>query len=108
MSRVQDQKNDGGHPKADPAADDILDMLLNGRQWWYVQRRYELTPRELQIAELVCRGWRNDRIARNLRIRPATVKTHVRNIYRKVKVKSKIAMLLRFVGEANGASGLRG
>ena len=82
-------------------------MLLDSRQWSYVRRRYELTPRELQIAELVCRGFRNDRIARDLRIRPGTVKTHVRNIYRKVKVKGKIAMLLRFVNEASGPAGLQ-
>ena len=80
-------------------------MLLDSRQWSYVRRRYELTPRELQIAELVCRGFRNDRIARDLRIRPGTVKTHVRNIYRKVKVKSKIGMLLRFVNEAGSPAG---
>lgn len=82
---------------------DALAMLLDRRQWSYVRRRYDLTPREVQIAELVCRGFRNDHIARDLRIRPGTVKTHVRNIYRKVKVKSKIAMLLRFVNEASGA-----
>ena len=83
---------------------DVLAMLLDRRQWSYVRRRYDLTPREVQIAELVCQGLRNDHIARSLRIRPGTVKTHVRNIYRKVKVRSKIAMLLRFVNEASGTS----
>jgi DNA-binding NarL/FixJ family response regulator len=92
----------------DRAVPEVPPVLLDSRQWSYVRRRYELTPRELQIAELVCRGFRNDRIARDLRIRPGTVKTHVRNIYRKVKVKSKIAMLLRFVNEASGLAGLQG
>ncbi len=101
MSKGDDRRSD----RADP---DALQVLLDGRQWSYVRRRYELTPREVQIAEMVCRGFRNDRIARDLKIRPGTVKTHVRNIYRKVKVKSKIAMLLRFVTEANGRSALRG
>lgn len=87
---------------------DALAVLLDSRQWSYVRRRYELTPRELQIAELVCRGFRNDHIARDLKIRPGTVKTHVRNIYRKVKVRSKIAMLLRFVNEASGPSRYQG
>jgi len=75
-------------------------LLLDGKQWVYVQNRYNLTPRERQIAELICQGLRNGSIARSLRIRPGTVKTHTRNIYRKVQVKSKIAMLLRFVNEA--------
>lgn len=74
--------------------------LLGPQQWSFLQRRYELTARELQIAQLVCQGLRNRRIAESLSIRPATVQVHVRNIYRKVKVRSKISMLLRFVDEA--------
>ena len=80
-------------------------ILLNGRQWSYVQNRYNLTPRERQIAELICQGLRSCNIARNLRIKPGTVKTHTRNIYRKVHVKSKISMLLRFVSDVRGLSG---
>lgn len=79
---------------------DRVPGLLNSKQWSYLQRRYELTPREQQVAELVCRGFRNGSIATRLSIQPGTVKAHVRNIYRKVKVKSKISMLLRFVTEA--------
>ncbi len=79
-------------------------MLLDGAQWLFLSRRYELTPREVQIAELVCQGLRHGSIARQLSIQPGTVKTHIRNIYRKVKVKNKMNMLLRFVSEARGAS----
>ena len=69
-------------------------ILLNEKQWSYVQRRYDLTPREREIAGLICQGLRNCNIANVLHIRPGTVKTHTRNIYRKVRVKSKIGMLL--------------
>ncbi len=79
-------------------------FLLNEKQWSYVQNRYNLTPRERQIAELVCKGLRNGNIASFLQIKPGTVKTHTRNIYRKVHVKSKIAMLLRFVTDARDLS----
>ena len=75
-------------------------ILLNQKQWSYVQNLYNLTPRERQIAELVCKGLRNGNIAKYLHIKPGTVKTHTRNIYRKVHVKSKIAMLLRFVTDS--------
>jgi DNA-binding NarL/FixJ family response regulator len=74
--------------------------LLGEKQWSYLQRRYELTPREVQIADLVCQGLRNSSIAKSLNIQPATVQAHVRNIYRKVRVRSKINMLLKFVDEA--------
>ncbi|UCE99932.1 MAG: helix-turn-helix transcriptional regulator [Planctomycetota bacterium] len=79
-------------------------ILLNEKQWTYVQNRYNLTPRERQIAELVCKGLRNGNIAKYLCIKPGTVKTHMRNIYRKVHVKSKIAMLLRFVTDSRDLS----
>jgi DNA-binding NarL/FixJ family response regulator len=74
-------------------------VLLDKKQWSYVQNRYSLTPRERQIAELICQGLRNGNIAKNLRITPGTVKTHTRNIYRKVHVKSKIDMLLKFLAD---------
>jgi DNA-binding NarL/FixJ family response regulator len=73
--------------------------VLGPQQWAYLQRRYEMTPREVQIAQLVCQGLRSRRIAESLGIQPATVQVHVRNIYRKVKVRNKISMLLRFVDE---------
>lgn len=79
-------------------------VLLDDKQWLYVQNRYNLTPRELQIAEMLCHGMRNGSIAKNLRIKPGTVKTHTRNIYRKVHVKSKIAMLLKFVTDVRDSS----
>ncbi|MCH7557421.1 MAG: response regulator transcription factor [Planctomycetes bacterium] len=75
-------------------------ILLNNKEWLYVKKRYSLTPRECQIAKLICRGQRNGNIAKFLHISPGTVKTHTRNIYRKARVKSKIAMLLRFVTDA--------
>jgi len=86
--------------KGDPGQGRPDALLLDSKQWVYVQNRHNLTPREREIAELVCQGLRNGSIAGNLRIRPGTVKTHIRNIYRKVRVKSKIEMILRFVTEA--------
>ena len=80
-------------------------VLLDNRQWSYVQGRYELTPRERQIAEMICQGFRNGKIAKVLRIKPSTVKTHTRNIYRKVHVQSKISMLLRFVTDTRDLTG---
>jgi DNA-binding NarL/FixJ family response regulator len=74
--------------------------LLNSEQWLFVQGQYNLTSRERQIAELVCQGLANSSIASRLKVSPGTVKTHLRNIYRKMKIRSKIAMLLTFVEES--------
>jgi DNA-binding NarL/FixJ family response regulator len=77
-------------------------VLLNERQWAYLKRRYHMTPREMQIAGLVCQGLANEEIAKRLKIKHGTVKTHVRNLYRKLWVHNKISMLLRFIEDTNG------
>ena len=100
MPRQAIQENYQESPKVSSSKN----VLIDHKDWIYVQNRYRLTPRERQIAELICQGLKNNGIARNLRIRPGTVKTHLRNIYRKVRVESKIAMLLQFVEEARNHS----
>ena len=59
-----------------------------------------MAPRELQVAKLVCQGFNNEEIAKDLNIQHGTVNTHLRNVYRRVRVKSKITMLLKFVDAA--------
>lgn len=93
MGSAPEKRNPGG-PDGAPA-------VLSDRQWAYLQRRYELTRRERQVAELVCRGQRNSSIATRLKVRPETVKTHVRNIYRKTGVKGKVLLVLRFITDAD-------
>ncbi len=76
-------------------------VLLDEKQWLYLRKRYHMTTRELQVAILVCRGFNNDEIGKALKIRHGTVKTHLRNIYRRVRVKSKVTLLLKFIEDVN-------
>lgn len=82
--------------------------LLNEKHWLHIKRRYRMSPRELQVAKLVCQGLNNEEIAEDLDIRHGTVKTHIRNIYRRIRVKNKIAMLLRFISDASRFSAKSG
>lgn len=77
-------------------------VLFNDQQWAYLQRKFQITPRELEIAKLVCQGYNNKDIAESLSIKEGTVKVHVRHIYRKTYVKNKMLMLLRFIEDSNG------
>ena len=45
-----------------------------------------MTPRELEIAKLICQGFNIEEIANELKIQRGTVKTHVRNVYRRARV----------------------
>ncbi|MGB0847865.1 MAG: two-component system response regulator NarL [Thiolinea sp.] len=49
-----------------------------------------LTAREVEILQLLVRGLNNKLIARELDISDGTVKVHVKNILRKLKVKSRL------------------
>ncbi len=75
--------------------------LLDEKHWAYIENRYHMSARELQVAKLVCRGFSNDDIADELKIKNGTAKTHLRNIYRKIRVKNKIALLLKVLEQAN-------
>lgn len=55
-----------------------------------------LTTRELEIARMAAAGARNDEIATSLHITVGTVKTHVRNIYAKLGVDSRVRLSLLF------------
>lgn len=94
----QNQKIDGIELTPDDSIFSRPDVhLITPKQWRYIQRRCHISPRELQVAMLICRGFTNEEIAKTLRIKPATVKTHIRNVYRRIHVRTKIQMLLKFV-----------
>jgi DNA-binding NarL/FixJ family response regulator len=80
-------------------------ILLGEKHWSYIQRRYHISPRELEVAKLVCYGLSNKEIAEALRIRQGTVKTHIKNIYRTIHVKNKVTLLLRFMADVSRVLG---
>lgn len=53
----------------------------------------DLTPREVEVAELVSRRLSNKAVARHLGIAPRTVTTHLSNIYRKLGISSRGALV---------------
>ena len=54
----------------------------------------ELTPREQQVLELVEQGLKNKEIARDLGIRPGTVKIHLKHIFEKTGVRGRYGLAL--------------
>lgn len=64
---------------------------------------YGLTKRETEIAELVCRNLSTEEICEKLYLAPATLSKHLSNIYGKVKVTGRIALMALLTGTANKA-----
>jgi len=54
----------------------------------------ELTPRELQVFELVEQGLKNSEIASELGIRPGTVKIHLKHIFEKTGVRGRYGLAI--------------
>ncbi len=82
-----------------------LEAVAQGRSWMEdsvfrntpTPERYhrsELTPRETQVMELVEQGLKNREIARELGIRPGTVKIHLKHIFEKTGVRGRYGLAL--------------
>jgi DNA-binding CsgD family transcriptional regulator len=74
--------------------------LLSDHQWLSIRRYFHISPREMEVAKLVCGGLSNGEIATKLKIKSATVKTHLRNVYRRIHVQRKLDMLLKFLDQS--------
>lgn len=55
-----------------------------------------ITPREQEVLQLLAKGITYSEIARQLDITHETVKKHLKNIYRKLRVSNKIEALTKW------------
>jgi DNA-binding NarL/FixJ family response regulator len=53
-----------------------------------------LTPREIEIVGMIAQGLRNKAIADRLSITEGTVKIHLHNIYEKLRIDGRLALML--------------
>jgi LuxR family maltose regulon positive regulatory protein len=61
--------------------------------------RRRLSPRELDIADLIARGLPTKTIALNLGLRPCTVSTYTKRIYLKLNVNSRAEMVATLLND---------
>lgn len=82
------------HRPKDEMAADLLSYALARHEAAEVYRQNweALSPREEQVAALICLGYTNREIAERLVIAMDTVKTHVRSVLRKFEMGSKAEM----------------
>lgn len=78
-------------PSSDPKSGDLTSIVEL------------LTPRELQVAEDVARGYQNKQIAKHLRISDYTVASYLRRVFVKLGVRTRAAMVARMMTEGSPA-----
>lgn len=71
-------------------------MRFSTKQWDYLRGYWHLTPREVQVAKLVCEGDDNEQIAKELHIAYNTVRVHFGHICSKVGVRGRAALIVEF------------
>ncbi len=84
----------GGSPISPSIAKKVLDMVKNPEAYQTTPEKevpFDLSPAELKILQHVVDGKTNKQIAEDVFLSPWTVKTHIKNIYKKMHVNSRAA-----------------
>jgi DNA-binding NarL/FixJ family response regulator len=74
-------------------------FLLSEPEWQAIAGRLNLSPRELQIVRCVFDDRKEKAIAAELAISSHTVHTHLVRLYRKLRVASRIELIVRVMAE---------
>lgn len=64
----------------------IIEDILDSEEVPELLQYTPLSKREWQVLKLIHQGLSNERIAQALKVAPSTIKTHIRNLYRKLNV----------------------
>ncbi len=72
----------------------VADILMKSMRAYEESPKVKLSPREVEVLNLMADGYRNDEIAEKLVITSQTVKNHVRNIFIKLNVDTRVEAVL--------------
>ncbi len=75
--------------------------MLNRMDGWTadIGEEQRLTSREMEVAQLVSQGLANKTVAGHLGLREGTVKIHLHNIYRKLRVPNRTGLILSLIAK---------
>jgi DNA-binding NarL/FixJ family response regulator len=84
----------GGAPMSPVIARKVLDTFQHGKK-----NRYELKPREIEVLQLLIKGYRAKMIAKELNMSFDTARYHLKNIYQKLHVNCGKEAIAKALGE---------
>jgi DNA-binding CsgD family transcriptional regulator len=86
----------------------MTDVLEEARNLGTPDGLAVLTPRELEVLELIANGQTNAEAARTLQITVHAVKFHLAGIYRRLAVSNRTAAAVVYLQHVNGNAGQTG
>jgi len=74
-----------------------LPELFTPSRWVALGKRFRLSKRQKEIARLICLGYSNTAIGKELGLRPDTVRMHNRELFKKLAIHQRIGVPVRLV-----------
>lgn len=71
----------------------LIDRARLKKQVAIVNERWQLTPRQIEVVELLARGKSNSEIAGELKISERTVEVHLTAVFLRAKCKSRTELI---------------
>ena len=87
---------DGGAPMSPLIAKKVLSFFTQEPQHAASTSEEQLTTREIEVARSLIDGNTYKQVAYYLHISPGTVKQHIKNIYRKLEINSRVQLIKEF------------
>jgi DNA-binding NarL/FixJ family response regulator len=81
--------------REDSEQTDCLPDMFDSQEWELIARHLDLTDQQRRIVRWICRGLSNKVIAQRLGVSDNTVRTHVRLLYRKLKISNRVGVPVR-------------
>ena len=86
---------EGGAPMSPVIAKKVINYFSN-QAVMELQHSEELTAREREVSHLLIEGKTYKQVAYDLNIAPDTVRQHIKNIYKKLQINSRIELVREF------------
>ncbi len=77
--------------------DGHLPELFSTARWQQLGKHLGLTPRQLAVSRLACKGLKTDTIAARLDLSPHTIRMHLRGLFERLDVQERVGMVVRLV-----------
>lgn len=78
-------------------AQGLLPEIFGDQRWRELGQHLGLTPRQQQVARLICRGMGRVAIARRLGVSPATVRMHTEAMFKTLGIHDRIGIPVRLI-----------